>query len=125
MTIAEVSKNFHLSPDTLRYYERIGLIPPVHRNSSGFRDYTETDCRRIEFIICMRSAGLPLEVLIEYMQLYMQGDETIPARKEILIHQRDKLAQRIADMQKPLDRLNQKISIYDERLLRREHELLG
>ena len=70
-------------------------------------------------------AGLPLEVLIEYMQLYMQGDETIPARKEILIHQRDKLAQRIADMQKPLDRLNQKISIYDEHLLRREHELLG
>lgn len=124
MTIAEVSKKFNLSQDTLRYYERIGLIPAIKRNSSGFRDYDETDCRRIEFIICMRTAGLPLEVLIEYMHLYMRGDETISARKDILIHQRDELAVRIAEMQKTLDRLNFKISNYEQKLLQREHELL-
>ena len=65
MTIAEVSKKFDLSQDTLRYYERIGLIPSVNRNKSGNRDYTEEDCRWVEFIKCMRSAGLPIEVLIE------------------------------------------------------------
>lgn len=124
MTIAEISKKFDLSQDTLRYYERIGLIPPIKRNSSGFRDYDETDCRRIEFIKCMRGAGLPIEALIEYMHLYMQGDGTIPARKEILIRQRDDLAARMAEMQKTLDRLNLKISIYEEHMLRREHELL-
>ena len=68
--------------------------------------------------------GLPIEALIEYMHLYMQGDGTIPARKEILIHQRDDLAARMAEMQKTLDRLNLKISIYEEHMLRREHELL-
>lgn len=108
----------------MRYYERIGLIPPVARSVSGFRDYSEIDCRRIEFIICMRSAGLPLEVLIEYMHLYMQGDETIPARKDILMHQRDELAERIDAMQRTLDRLNMKIANYENILLQRERELL-
>jgi len=124
MTIAEVSKKFSISQDTLRYYERIGLIPPIKRNASGFRDYDEADCRRIEFVKCMRGAGLPIEALIEYMSLYMQGDGTIPARKDILIRQRDDLAARMAEMQSTLDRLNLKISAYEDRLLKREHELL-
>ena len=84
MTIAEVSKKFDLSQDTLRYYERIGLIPGVNRNKSGIRDYTEEDCRWVEFIKCMRNAGLPIEVLIEYVTLFQQGDETIEARKELI-----------------------------------------
>ncbi len=92
MKIAEVSERYAISADTLRYYERIGLIPPVQRNVSGIRDYCELDLRRVEFIKCMRSAGLPVEVLIEYIALVQQGDKTIEARKEILIEQRDLLA---------------------------------
>ena len=65
MKIAEVSERYGLSADTLRYYERVGLIPPVNRNGSGMRDYNELDIRRVEFIKCMRGAGLPIEVLIE------------------------------------------------------------
>ena len=90
MMIAEVSKKFDLSKDTLRYYERIGLLPGVNRNS-GIRDYTEEDCNWVEFIKCMRSAGLPIEVLIEYVGLFQQGDTTIEARKELLIEQRKQL----------------------------------
>jgi DNA-binding transcriptional MerR regulator len=85
MNIAEVSEKYSISQDTLRYYERIGLIPPVNRNKSGIRDYTEEDCRWVEFIKCMRGAGLPIEALIEYVTLFQQGDETIEARKELLI----------------------------------------
>ena len=59
MTITEVSEKFDLSPDTLRYYERIGLIPPVPRTSGGLRDYREGDLRWVEFIKCMRNAGCP------------------------------------------------------------------
>jgi len=88
MTIAEVSKKFGLSQDTLRYYERIGLLPCVNRNKSGIRDYSEEDCKWIEFIKCMRNAGLPIEVLIEYVTLFQKGDEAIAARKELLIEQR-------------------------------------
>lgn len=91
MTIAEVSKKFDLSQDTLRYYERIGLIPGVNRNKAGIRDYTEEDCRWIEFIKCMRNAGLPIEVLIKYVALFQMGDTSIEARKKLLVEQRDQL----------------------------------
>ena len=125
MTIAEVSRKYDLSQDTLRYYERIGRIPPVHRNASGFRDYTEQDCNRVEFIRCMRSAGLPIESLIEYMRLYMDGDHTMEARKAILVEERDTLAGRIAEMQNTLDRLNRKIENYESLILEREKHMLG
>jgi DNA-binding transcriptional MerR regulator len=77
MKIAEVSERYEISTDTLRYYERIGLIPTVNRNGSGIRDYNDLDLRRVQFIKCMRSAGLPVEVLIEYVRLVHKGDETI------------------------------------------------
>ena len=123
MRIAEVSEKFDISIDTLRYYERVGLIPPVNRNESGFRDYNDLDIRRVEFIKCMRSAGLPIEVLTEYIRLVQEGDDTIPARKEILMKERLKLLERMDEMQHTLDRLNYKISIYENALLAKEQEL--
>ena len=103
MKIAEVSEQHGISTDTLRYYERIGLIPPVNRNGSGIRDYNELDIRRVEFAKCMRSAGLPVEVLIDYIGLVQQGDQTIEARKEILMEQRELLVARMKQMQETLD----------------------
>ncbi len=123
MMIAEVSKKFDLSADTLRYYERIGLIPGVNRKQSGIRDYTDEDCRWIEFIKCMRGAGLPIEVLIEYVALFQQGDATIEARKKLLNEQRNQLITKIADMQKTLDRLNYKIERYEHAVVPAENEL--
>ncbi|WP_206809944.1 MerR family transcriptional regulator [Paradesulfitobacterium ferrireducens] len=123
MTIAEVSKKFDLSQDTLRYYERIGLIPSVNRNKGGIRDYTEEDCKWIVFIKCMRSAGLPIEVLIEYVGLFQQGDATIEARKELLIGQRKQLIARMEDMQKTLELLNYKIESYEQTVVKKEKEL--
>ena len=123
MTITEVSEKFNLPPDTLRYYERISLIPRVGRSKSGNRDYNEDDCRWVEFVKCMRGAGLPIEVLIEYVSLFQQGEETRDARKEFLIEQRKLLQGRMEDMQKTLDRLNLKISRYEESVLEAENEL--
>ena len=111
MKIAEVSERYGISTDTLRYYERVGLIPHVNRNGSGIRDYNDLDIRRVEFIKCMRSAGLPIEVVIEYVDLVQRGDRTIAARKEILKEQRDLLVERIQEMQKTLDLLNHKIQV--------------
>nr|WP_236822421.1 MerR family transcriptional regulator [Anaerolinea thermolimosa] len=125
MKIAEVSDKTGVSPDTLRYYERVGLLPSVRRNEGGIREYDATDLRRIEFIKCMRRAGLPVETLIEYVQLVLQGDQTIEARKEILQEQRDLLAARIAEMQKTLDLLNYKIGVYESALLEKEKEMLS
>ena len=125
MKIAQVSEHYGISPDTLRYYERIGLIPPVNRNGSGIRDYNDTDVKRVEFIKCMRSAGLPIETLIEYVGLVQQGDQTIEARKEILIEQRDLLEARMKEMQKTLDLLDYKINVYENAVLKKEKELIS
>lgn len=123
MTITEVSKKYGLTQDTLRYYERIELIPEVNRNKSGIRDYTEDDCKWVEFIKCMRSAGLPIEVLIEYVALFQQGDETIEARKELLIEQRKHLVEKMEDMKKTLERLDYKIKRYERTICKKENEL--
>ena len=120
MRIMEVSEQYEISSDTLRYYERIGLSPPVHRNENGIRDYNELDLRRVEFIKCMRSARLPVEVLIEYVGLVQRGDKTIEARKEILKEQRDLLVARMKEMQKTLDLLDHKIEVYEKAVLTKE-----
>lgn len=113
MRIQEVSKLYGLSTDTLRYYERIKLIPVVPRNAGGIRDYDEVSLQWIEFIKCMRGAGLPIEKLITYVELYQQGDETIDARKQLLIEERDHLLQRMNELQATLERLNEKIERYE------------
>jgi len=112
MTIAEVSKKYDLTADTLRYYERIGLLPVVNRTSGGNRDYTDEDCGWVEFIKCMRGAGIEVEALIDYIVLHKQGDSTAEARKQILIEQREKLCSRMTDMQKTLDKLDYKIDVF-------------
>ena len=102
MTISEVSEKYGLTPDTLRYYERIGLIPPVPRTKSGLRDYDESSCGWIEFINSMKGAGL------------QQGDSTIEARKNLLIEQRKDLLEKQAEIAATIDRLNYKIDNYEK-----------
>ena len=123
MTIAQVSQKYGVSADTLRYYERIGLIPPVPRTSGGIRDYDETSCQWIELMKCMRGAGVQIEALIEYVALFQQGDETVDARKAILVEQREQLMARMEEMQASLDRLNDKIERYEQGLMTKERQL--
>ena len=123
MKIAEVSKKYGVTADTLRYYERIGLLRPVPRTASGVRDYGEADCQRIEFVKCMRAAGMPIDALIEYMNLFEQDGDTAAQRKAILETQRDLLKQRIATMQEGLDRLDKKIETYDTLMLDAERRM--
>jgi DNA-binding transcriptional MerR regulator len=123
MTIAEVSKKYELTQDTLRYYERIGLIPSVNRNRSGLRDYTEEDCRWVEFIKCMRSAGLPIEILNEYVNLFQQGEVTMEARKELLVEQRNILIDKMEELKRTIERLNYKIETYDNTIGLKEKTL--
>lgn len=123
MKIAEVSKKYDISADTLRYYERIGLMSHVRRNESGIRDYSEQDCARIQFIKCMRGAHVSIEALIEYMNLFEGGDATIPARIALLEEQRDLVKERLAEMQAGLDRLNYKIEHYSDQVVQAERRL--
>lgn len=121
MTIKEVSEKFDISQDTLRYYEKIGLISKVPRKS-GIRNYGEEELKNIEFVICMRNAGLSIEALAEYLSLFKEGDKTIRLRRNILIRERDKLALKIEDMKKAYERLNYKIDVYCSVILQKEKE---
>lgn len=113
MTIKEVSKKYDISAETLRYYERVGAIPPVTRTAGGIRDYQDTDISWVQLAKCMRSAGLPVEVLIEYLNLFRQGDSTIPQRLKLLTDQREALLLQRNKINEMLEKLNYKISRYE------------
>lgn len=114
MKIAEVAERYDITPDTLRYYERIGLLPHVPRTKAGVREYGEAECEQIQFVKCMRAAGVSIEALLEYLPLLAGGDATLEARRAILVRQRELTRARMADMQAGLDRLDYKIEHYDE-----------
>ena len=111
MNIKKVSEQTGISADTIRYYERIGLLPRVTRNKSGVRDFSERDIATLEFVRCFRKAGMSVESLIEYMALVEEGDGTEGARMTLLEEQRDKLAERIAELQSAHDSSITKLKI--------------
>lgn len=116
MTIREVSEKFGITQDTLRYYERAGMIPPVTRTAAGIRDYSEEDLKWVELAKCMRSAGLPVDTLAEYVRLFREGDHTIPDRLALLQAQRRALLDQQRQIGETLARLEYKISRYENAL---------
>ena len=123
MTIVQVSKKCDISADTLRYYEKEGLLPVIGRTESGVRNYTEEDCARIRFVKCMRSAGLSVAVLKKYFELWGRGKRTLNARRELLASEREQLRLRLSEMQETLKRLDYKISVYDKAISSKNKEL--
>ncbi|MCD7722708.1 MAG: MerR family transcriptional regulator [Clostridiales bacterium] len=113
MTIKQVSQKLGVSSDTLRYYERIGAVPPVNRTHGGIRDYSESDISWAELACCMRSAGLPVEAIVEYRKLYEQGSDTIAARLLLLKTQMESLKAQRLKIDETIKRLNYKISKYE------------
>lgn len=113
MTIKEVSEKYDISEDTLRYYEKIGLLPKIPRKNK-IRNYDEKSCKWIEFIKCMRKSGLSIESLTKYMSLYNKGRKTISQRKELLIEQRNILINKQKELIETIKRLDYKIELYEE-----------
>ncbi len=111
MTIKQVSEQYGISQDTLRYYEKAGLIPEVTRTSGGIRDYQPEDLGWVELVLCMRNAGLPMNSIAEYRRLYQQGESTIPDRLKLLTDQREELLGMKQQIEQTLERLNYKISV--------------
>ncbi|MDM8222562.1 MerR family transcriptional regulator [Ligilactobacillus salivarius] len=124
MNIKKVSEQLGISSDTIRYYERIGLVPPISRDKNGVRNFTDIDIQRLDFIKCMRHAGLSIESLHEYMHLYsLNDDRTIPARKKILEEEAEKLDERIVNLQETRAYLQHKIDVYDSQLTQATNDL--
>lgn len=114
LDIKTVSQKFNLPAPTLRYYEEVGLIPPVRRNSSGYRDYDEIDLEWVNFAKCMRETDISIDVLKQYAALAQQGEQTEDQRKQILIEQQHVLEQKMQLLQQTHDFLDNKIATYEQ-----------
>ncbi len=114
MTIKEVCEKFDITADTLRYYERVGVIPEVNRTSGGSRDYTEENLKWVKNAICLREAGISIESIAEYVKLFQQGDETIAARLSLLIETKEQVLEAKKKYDDALARLDYKIERYEE-----------
>ena len=113
MTIKQVCQRYGLTQDTLRYYEKIGVIPPVHRSASGIRDYDEHDLGWVENAVCLRSTGVPVESIAEYVKLYQAGDETFAARRDLLSHVLADLTEQRSQLDAAIQKLTYKVSRYE------------
>lgn len=116
ITVKEVSKKYGITQDALRYYERAGMIPPVTRTAGGIRDYRDKDLAWVELALCMRSAGLSVEAIAEYVRLAQLGDSTIRDRLTLLQGQRELLLEQQRQIAGTLERLNYKIGRYEDAL---------
>jgi len=109
--IATMARHVGVSPHTLRYYERIGLIE-VARDGAGHRAYSAATVRRVVFLTRMRTAGMPISDLQRYVALVDQGEQTVPERLDLLLEHRDTLRAQIAQLQLALAATEYKIATY-------------
>ena len=116
MTIKEVSERFDISQDTLRYYEKAGIIPAVGRTSGGIRNYTDEYLKWVAQAKCMRDSGVSVEALAEYVRLFQAGDGTFEARLNLLNAQREQLLEQKKRLEETTRRLDYKISRYQRAL---------
>jgi DNA-binding transcriptional MerR regulator len=112
-TINEVAKICDISVHTIRFYDKEGLLPFVTRNSTGNRQFNEVDLDLIKLICCLKNTGMQVKEIKEYIELCMQGEETAPARKQIMINHRKEILRQIDDMKKNLNIVDLKIAFYD------------
>jgi len=117
MLIKEVSDTLGVRPETIRYWEKVGLVHPSERTESGYRDYDEIMVEWIRYIKCLRAIDVPIKNIKKYIDLFAVGDSTITERKNILIEQRDSLIKQMNDLQMSLDFANQKIDNYESMIL--------
>jgi DNA-binding transcriptional MerR regulator len=116
LTITEVADTTGLSPDTLRYYEKAGLISPVGRSAGGQRRYAAADLAWIEFLLRLRDTGMSIADMQQFAGLRRRGDSTVPDRLTLLREHRARLAGRIRQLQASCRALDDKISHYQQLL---------
>lgn len=112
-TVSEMAKLLNIAPSTLRYYDRKGLLPFVQRSKGGIRVFTDEDFRWLKMISCLKSAGMSLKDIRRYIEMAMEGEETVDARLQMFIDQKEKLLAQMAELQKTLDVVEYKCWYYE------------
>lgn len=106
--IGDISAMYNISQDTLRYYDKAGLLPFVRKNKAGRREFTEDDLGYIEVIDCLKRSGIPVKEIAKFMDWCVKGDQTLPQRYQFMIEQEAALEKKIHELQAQLDFLRWK-----------------
>lgn len=114
-TIKEVTERTGISAHTLRFYEKEGVMPFVARDGNGNREFADQDLEWIDFVLCLRSTGMPLADIKRYLELYKKGDGTIRARKEMMYNHKTKIEKQMIELYGCLEKINYKLALYDVR----------
>ena len=113
-TIKQVSKLTGLSEHTLRYYDREGLLPLLKRTPNGIRAFSENDIEWLGLICCLKNSGMSIEHIKEFMNLCLQGEQTLPQRKEVLEQHREHILDQLKLLNRSLSTIEYKIEHYKE-----------
>lgn len=113
-TIKEVSERFDLSPHTLRYYEKEGLLPAIERDANGIRLYSDTDLEWLQLVCCMRATGMSISYIKNYIDLCRMGTDTISERRQIILNQKEIIEGELKKYKELLKMVNRKLNHYDE-----------
>ena len=113
-SIKEVSEKFNISPYTLRYYEKEGLLPSVQRSQNGNRLYNDTDLEWLQIVCCMRSTGMSISDIKDYIKLCLRGSDTVPERRQIILRQKEIIENHIREYQALLKVVQKKLQHYDQ-----------
>lgn len=112
LSITQICKKYIVSADTIRYYEKIGLIPKVPRDNRGRRLYNNDLQEWIEMILCLRNSGVTIKTLQRYVEMIKEGNSTLKERQSLLTNQRKKLLNQQNTLERSINRLNYKIDLY-------------
>lgn len=112
-TVKVVSQKTGVTPYTLRFYEKEGVLPHIQRDKNGVRIYSQDDIEWIECVQVLRSTGLPLKEIKEYVELYQGGDSTLARRKKLMSNQKEKVTEHINKLMKTLEKINYKMALYE------------
>lgn len=115
-TIKDVSEICNLTPYTLRYYEKVGLLPSIQRDENGKRQYTDEDLGWIQIINCMKATGMSIAYIKNYIELCMKENGSIIKRRKIMEEQKEIISEKLKSYTELLGIVNAKLDYYDEKI---------
>lgn len=113
-SIGQAAEKTGLSPHTLRYYEKEGLLPFLQKSASGLRVFSQNDLNWLAMIECLKETGMPIKGIKQYIDWFIEGDNTLPQRLDMFKLQEKKIKEQLTQLQKNLDKIRYKIKLYTE-----------
>ena len=113
-TVKAVAERTNLSPHVLRYYEKEGLLPHIHRTPSGIRHYSDEDLEWLGLICCLKNTGMSIRQIRDFVDLSQKGPETLKERCEMLVAHKKEVEEHIAEMNLHLEKVTHKIAYFSK-----------